>query len=653
MTGPALTAERKSELFTLFNQAVQLHLAGNVALAAQVYERLLHDLPHHADILDLYGTALFQLGSPAAGRPYVATSLARRPLWSATWNHLGAIDRGLQNDPAAAIAFQRAILVDPSSAEPHVNLAAIFGDRDQAQRGLALNRRALLAAPGSPDAGLRQGVLLRRAGRPQDALPHLKAAWGRQPGNLEVALNLARANVDLGHLQKARLVVMAAIALTPGAHELYGSLATTHDPRWSTPRDVAWARYATVLRPMDPRSWVNLCAESFRDGRIDEAYGASRRTLVLDPASDMGLRNLAAAAVNRTELDYCRTVSRRVLLLNPDNPEAMYSLAEVEFRVGDVAAAWRLHESRLRRDMHRPRLNLPEPWAGPGTETGALLIASEQGVGDEVTFLSCLPEFMDRIDVPVVIEVDKRLVGLIARSFPTATVVPRQFAPGDGLGQFFDYAELIRDLGIRHAVSSGSLPMMLGRNRDQPLDRVGYLKPDPIRVAHWHDWLEERGAGIKVGIVWRTAQLTRFRARIHCTIDDLVPVFSTPGCTFINLMVGDTAAEVARVQAMTGASLVTPPELDIWDDLDGLSALLAALDVVVAARTANFAFAAAVGVPTIRLAQSFMHISDGREFFFPNAFPMFDRREAFDGPEAGCRAAAKLSDIIGSRPRGT
>lgn len=648
MTGQPLSAERKTALANLYNQAVQLHSGGNVLAGAQLYEQILKELPAHADVLDLYGTALFQLGAGAAGRPYVAASLKRRPIYGPAWNHLGAIDRGLRDDGTAQLAFQRSIIIDPDRAEALVNLAAIFGDREEADPGLRLNRRALVAFPKSADAELRQGVLLSKARRPAEALPYLQTAWKRLPGNGEIALSLARANTDLGHLDAARRAVMAGIALAPETHELYGSLATSHDPRVSTDRDIVWAKGGTALRPLDARSWLNLCAETYRGGLIDEAYRAARRTLILDPASHMGMCNLAASALNRYELDLARSLARRVLVLEPGNADAENVLSEIEFRVGDVRKAWSLHEARVRREIHRPRLNLPPPWHGPGTETGPLLVASEQGVGDEITFLSCLAEMYDRVSQPVVIEVDARLVTLVTRTFPAATVVPRQFVPGDGLGQFLDYRELTERYGLRHHVMSGSLPVFLDRDRDQGLERVGYLQTDPERVAHWRGWLSGLGHAPKVGVVWRTAQWTRFRARVHCTIEDLFVVFGTPGCTFINLMIGDNEQELAEVKAATGVEPLVPPGLDIWDGLDDLAALMQALDVIVAARTANCAFAGAVGTPTIRLAQGFMHVSNGREFFFPNVFPVFDRDEAFDGPEAGRRAAAMLAELTSS-----
>ncbi|WPZ34177.1 tetratricopeptide repeat protein [Thalassobaculum sp. OXR-137] len=651
MTGASLTADRLETLTTLFHRAVRLHSDGHVRAAAQAYDRILRDLPDHPDALDLYGTALFQLGAPEAGRLHVLASLRHRLLHGPAWNHLGAIDRALQDQAAAQRAFLRSILVAPQRAEAWINLAAVLGDVGEAVRGLRVNRCALLISPRSADADLRQRILLARAEAPAEAIPILDAAWARHPGNGEVAQALARAQIALGRLAEARRVVMAAIVLVPETHEFYGSLALTHDPGHATERDIAWARAATRLRPLDPRSWINLCAETYRDGRNEDALMASRRALLLDPASPMGLHNLAAAEIGQNRTAVCRRICGHALCVRPGDAEVLYTLAEVEFRIGDARTAWRLHEARLCRAAHRPRLNLPPPWRGPGTETGPLLVASEQGVGDEVTFLSCLAEIWEEIRQPVVIEVDSRLTSLIARTFRSATVVPRQSAPSDGLGGTVDYAPLTKRFGLRHHIMSGSLPYILNRGRDRSLARVGYLRTDPDRVTHWRRWLSSLGGGTKVGVVWRTVHLTRLRARSHCSIEDVLPVFATPDCRFVNLMAGDTDDEVARVRAVTGVDLVTPPDLDIWDGLDDLAALMQALDVVVAARTANCAFAGAVGTPTIRLAQGFMRISNDREFFFPNVYPVFDRDEAFNGAEAGRRAAAMLRKHAPRAPR--
>ena len=649
MSGAGDADARKSELLNRFNTAVQLHTQGQVLQAAQIYDGLLADIPNHPDVLDLFGTALMQLGRPEAGRDPVVKSLRVRPLSASTWNHLGAIDRVLKNDRLAQLAFCRSSIIDPGGAEPYVNRAAMLGDAGRADRGLLANGRAMVLSPESKDVELRQGVLLSQAECFDDSLPWLRRAWRDRPGNPELALHLNRVLVAGAKREEGRRIAMAGLVVSPSAFELVNSLVSSHDPAHVAQRDIDWTRFGTVLLPLGGASWSNLSAETYRDGRFEAARLAARRSVLLAPGEHAGLRNLSSATIHLHDFDLCRKATAWSLAVRPEDPDALFLLAEIEFRDGDLKTGWQWHEARFRRQQFRPRLNVPPPWQGPGTEEGPLLIASEQGIGDEVIFLSCLAEMRDRIEVPIVIEVDRRLVDLMKRSFPGGHVVPRQVVEGDVHGQFFDYASLVHDHDIRHVVYQGSLPRFLDRNRDQPLHRTGYLKGDPQRIVAWRDWLASIDERPKVGVIWRTVQWTRFRAKVHCTIDDLMPVFDVPGVTFVNLMFGSVEKELDRVRAVTGAELHVPPELDIWNDIDGLVALMAALDVVVSARTANYAFAAAVGVPTIRLAQSFMHISQDRDFFFPNAFAVLEPKALFDGEKIGQRAAIRLRELTTGR----
>ncbi len=252
--------------------------------------------------------------------------------------------------------------------------------------------------------------------------------------------------------------------------------------------------------------------------------------------------------------------------------------------------------------------------------------------------------------VPVVLEVDRRIVTVMQRTFPTVTVIPRQLVPGDTLGQFFDYAEATARHDLRHCVFAGSLPRFFRRDRNRPAPRGGYLLAAPDRVAHWRDRLASFAPEKKtVGVVWRTALLTKYRARYHADILDWAPVFRVPGCAFINLMHGEVAPELDRLHEHEGVVVHRLPGADLWEDIDDLLALLAALDVVVAARTANCAFAAAVGTPTVRVAQSFNRITDGRDLFFANMWPSLPRAHGFDPRRAAEAAATLLAERVAGR----
>ncbi|MFM8374767.1 MAG: flagellar protein FlbA, partial [Phenylobacterium sp.] len=75
------------------------------------------------------------------------------------------------------------------------------------------------------------------------------------------------------------------------------------------------------------------------------------------------------------------------------------------------------------------------------------------------------------------------------------------------------------------------------------------------------------------------------------------PVLRTPGVTFVNLQYGDCGDELGMARRDFGAHIVTPPGIDLRADLDDLTALAGAVDLVIGVSNATFNLAAAAGVP--------------------------------------------------------
>jgi tetratricopeptide (TPR) repeat protein len=635
---------QQADLLQLFSQAVVSHNAGRIAAAADLYEQILAVVPTHPKVLDLYGTALFQLGAPELGRPYLALSVSKNPREPTAWNHLGVIDQTLNRFAAASSNFQRAAVLDPSQAEPYVNLAKEAAKRGIIDDGLRVNRFALSIAPQSCDAVLRQGVLLQMQGDIAAAIPILTRCWQQQPGNREIALHLGRGLYAAGKAELGRDILRAGIVCSPATVELTASLLNRQLDTEISAQDLAWSIFASILGPGTPQAWVSRSAAHSDRANPKAAISAASRAILLQPNDSRNLHNVIAGLSNSHISGLARQLITWGLIITPDSDDLKLFLSEIEFRTGDLRLAWQLWEHRQAKVLAQvPRLNMPPLWRGQ-TGPGKLLIMAEQGVGDEIIFLSCLPDLLDQMASPPVVEVDPRLVSMVARSFPDMTIIPRQIVRTPDGNRHFDYQSVISTDAIDAAVFGGSLPLLRSQHTIQPLDRVGYLRPDPEQVAHWQAWLDSLGPKHKIGLTLRTAKISLFRAQIHCQLEDMMPVLQHPDCDFINLMPANDDDDAAMVAA--GLTLRRPPGLDPWNDLDGLLALMAALDIVISARTANCAFAAAVGVPTIRLAQGFMYLMDGRDYYFPNCMPMLHRDEVFDGQRVGQRAYQKLLDLL-------
>jgi ADP-heptose:LPS heptosyltransferase len=77
------------------------------------------------------------------------------------------------------------------------------------------------------------------------------------------------------------------------------------------------------------------------------------------------------------------------------------------------------------------------------------------------------------------------------------------------------------------------------------------------------------------------------------------PIWSAAGADaqFVDLQYGDTAAERAAAEAM-GLNLAHLPDVDLFNDIDGLAALLAACDLVISVSNTTAHLSGALGVPT-------------------------------------------------------
>ncbi|MFM8376951.1 MAG: flagellar protein FlbA, partial [Phenylobacterium sp.] len=124
-----------------------------------------------------------------------------------------------------------------------------------------------------------------------------------------------------------------------------------------------------------------------------------------------------------------------------------------------------------------------------------------------------------------------------------------------------------------------------------------YLKPDADRVAHWRRTLAVAPDGPRIGLLWKSAVLSAGRQRQFSSFDAWEPVLRTPGATFINLQYGDCEPELRLARERFGVEIVNPPGIDLKQDLDDVTALSCAMDLVIGFSNATVNLAAAAGAP--------------------------------------------------------
>ncbi|GIR55462.1 MAG: hypothetical protein CM15mP62_29330 [Rhodospirillaceae bacterium] len=134
---------------------------------------------------------------------------------------------------------------------------------------------------------------------------------------------------------------------------------------------------------------------------------------------------------------------------------------------------------------------------------GKLLVCSEQGIGDEILYLSCLPDLLKQHKA-IVVECDKRWGPIFRRSFPEIIVVPRQvkFVGEDSL--FYDYNEITKNIKLVLMCYAEIYQKIFRYDLKTPKNGSGFLRSNPQRRQIYAKYLDKRPGQIIVGVCWKS-----------------------------------------------------------------------------------------------------------------------------------------------------
>jgi Tfp pilus assembly protein PilF len=441
--------------------------------------------------------------------------------------------------------------------------------------------------PPTADRRVQEGVRRYQAGDWAAAAAAWQEALRLDPEHARAALLLGALLTEAGHPEKGAALLRAIVERTPTDGEAWGALGAALSAMGDKVGAVACLRRAVYCNPADAVSAFNL-GNGLRDlGRLRGAMAAFERAAMADPTMAAAWSNGAFA---RAALGYddATTYYERALALH-DLPPARFSLGLILLARGRLAEGWAAYESRFAGALaaHRPALRLPF-WRGEKLAGRRLLVWSEQGVGDEMMFASCLADLADfAADGQIVAAFDPRLKGLLARAHPTTLFLNRPPCDDDG------------DLQI----ALGSLPGLL-RPRLAAFrhDRLPWLSVDAERAVRWAHRLAAFGPGLRVGFAWRSVLDDPLRAPAYVDLRHWELLLRMPGIIPISLQYGESEAERSALRAMAGRALPHWPDLDRHDDLEETAALMANLDLVISVGNATAELASGIGTPVWRLS---------------------------------------------------
>ena len=458
---------------------------------------------------------------------------------------------------------------------------------------------AVALAPAVPEAWYNLALAEAGLGRVQQAGTALEQARVHAQQSPDAQNTIGLIFMGLGDLVSAQICFERALSLSPGHVMARSNLGQLRQHQGRLPEAEALLRSALTYAPAMPQLAANLGSILHELGRYEEAEAILRDALTIDPTLLQAWKNLAVVLTDLKKDRDAMECYAQLLKLNPANAEAHWGLALLQIKAGDYAPGWRNFEHRWRVEalQLQPIQTSTPQWNGQQMQ-GTLLLWGEQGIGDQILFGSILPQALSYADRTVV-TLDRRLIPLFQRSMP-------------GL-EFMDLAHVRAQLKFDAQLPLGSLPIHFRRSADDfQATCHPYLLADQDRAQALRHKIERPGK-LVCGISWHSSR-KKLGTHKSIRLRQLVSALGPAQHHFVTLQYGDTKAECQALAESEGIEVQSLENVDCFNDIDGLAALIEACDVVVTVSNSTAHLAGALGKKTLLL----LPWSEGRLWYWAN-----------------------------------
>ena len=368
-------------------------------------------------------------------------------------------------------------------------------------------------------------------------------------------------------------------------------------------------RRAIGLRPEDPQALSNLGCALAACGEAGEAVAMCQKSVSIAPTSG-GFSNLGNALNETADFGGAVQAFGGALQINPQDASAHWNLSLTLLLQREFKEGWEEHEWRwLAKEYHGARREFGRPqWTGEPLKGRSVFVYAEQGLGDAIHFARYLP-LIAAGGGKVIFECRPELVRL-AHTMGGVDVIER----GAKLPEFDLHCPLL------------SLPRAFATTDQNIPATVPYVFADSTRAAQFAARMP-KDASRKVGLAWAGNPL-HFRDRLRSIPpEELSPLAEFPGVHLFRLQKDD-----GRFVATELLSNAWTDWTDQLLDFADTAALIANLDLVIAADTSIAHLAGAMGIPVWVLLP---YVPDWRWMLNRDDSPWYPTMRLFRQPKAG------------------
>ena len=442
-------------------------------------------------------------------------------------------------------------------------------------------------------------LALSDAGLLEKALDVVHQALAIQGETVVILSLLGKISKDMNDFETGEKLFVRLVQVDPTNSEAYAHLVEVLRKQEKNDQALELAQSAVGQFPDNADLWnqLGLLAQHMLND-LAAAKEFYHQALKLSYRNANYAHNLSGVL---SKTDSALFWSEAALKWAPHNSQINLSHALLLFAQGSVEDGWRHYEYRKDPKLGSSKASKFDhsfpSWQGESLDGKTIVVCAEQGVGDEVFFLSAFVPLVAQAG-QVFVVCDPRLTDIVQRSFPQ--VVAFQYEDVVEFGMRFrrfpqldqhleewqakpDYFALFGDV-MRNFYGTPEAFMALP---------TPYLRPSEELVKKYGSRFDH--AKKKIGISWRSGNLRRERKRMYLDLQLFMDLSSKVDADFFVLQY--TMSEEERAALDKCQNIHCFDDVDLKADIEANLALMHHLDVVIGPPVATQSFAAAAGTP--------------------------------------------------------
>jgi tetratricopeptide (TPR) repeat protein len=464
--------------------------------------------------------------------------------------------------------YKDLIQAHPNHPDILTNLGTIEIQKGNIEDGIKLLKKSIQINPNQAIVVSNIGNGLLELGQNEDALKYYDLALQYKPDYAEAFYNKARVLRELKKYPEAIESYDHALHLKPDYAEAHLNRGLILHELKKYPEAIESYDHALHLKPDYAEAHLNRGLILYELKKYPEAIESYDHALHLKP-------DYAEAHLNRGLIlyglkKYPEAIESydHALHLKPDYAEAQFNLGILYLTTKNFLEGWSLYEQRFGveklnfLELYKERIPLIN---NIDEQSDRLLVAGEQGIGDQIIFASMLSELLSK-NKKITLSIDSRLVEVFQRSFPEIKVISKEYTADADL---FDYYINMTSIGKFFRNSMEDF-------KNQP---YAYIEINKAKTVALKSKLRVKSQLI-CGISWKSYNASVGQHR-SIALKELIPLFNIKDICFVDLQYGDVEEEKESLLKDHGIEIHAVDDISNTNDIEDLFSLVSLCDFVI------------------------------------------------------------------------